>query len=317
MAKVSVCIPSRNEPYLQRTIDDVLSKAAGEIEVIVVLDGAPSVEPLRDDARVRVIYNEQPKGIGWASWDAAQVATGMYFMKLDAHCLLAEGYDEALKKDCECDWLIVPTRYQLREETWDRGYGPIEYLYMTYPWLEEPQFGGGFHGKKWLGENGLEGHYFFREKRDKEILLDDIMAFQGSLWFMPLGYFKVLGGVDRRYWLTQEAPSIGMKVWESGGRCVVSKKTWYAHLHKSNRTGRGYHISRRQQIGDNYYSADYWMHDRWDSRRRKYGILWWVDHFWPIPGWPEDWDDPKYEREFLYPGRGDLWTQPTDSSGTP
>ena len=310
MTKTSVVIPSRNELYLQRTIDDVLGKAAGEVEVIVVLDGAPPVEPLREDARVRVIYNEMPRGIGWASWDAAQVATGEYLMKLDAHCLLAEGYDEVLKAECAPDWLLVPSRYQLKEETWSCGYGPIEYLYMTYPWLEEPQFGGGFHGKKWLGEDGIHGRYFFRENRDKAILIDDMMAFQGSMFFMPRDYFLRLGGVDRRYWLTQEAPSIGMKVWESGGRCAICKKTWYAHLHKGQAHGRGYPMSRRQQIGDNYYSADYWIHDRWNSRKRKRGIYWWVDHFWPIPGWPEDWDNPEYEQKFLHPGRIE-WTPQT------
>jgi hypothetical protein len=62
-------------------------------------------------------------------------------------------------------------------------------------------------------------------------------------------------------------------------------------------------MSKRQQIVDNYYSADYWMHDQWHSRKRKRGIAWWVDHFWPIPGWPEDWDNPKYEKDFIHPGR--------------
>jgi GT2 family glycosyltransferase len=224
-------------------------------------------------------------------------------MKLDAHCLLAEGYDEVLKAECAPNWLLVPSRYQLKDEGLRRGYGPIDYLYLTYPWLEEPQFGGGMHGKKWLGENGLEGDYFYREKRDKHILIDDMMTCQGSLFFMRRDYFLRLGGVERRYFLTQEAPSIGMKVWENGGRCAICKKTWYAHLHKGARHGRGYNISRRQQIEDNFYSADYWMHDRWRSRKRKRGFSWWVDHFWPSPGWPEDWDNPKYQESFIYPGR--------------
>lgn len=303
MTRVSIVIPSRNEIHLQRTIDGVLSNAAGEVEVIVVLDGAPPVEPLREDARVRVIYNAEPKGIAAASWDAAQIATGEYLMKLDAHCLLAEGYDEVLKAECEWDWLLVPARYQLKEETWSRGYGPIHYNYLTYPWLEEPQFGGGMHGKKWLGENGLEGGYFFREKRDKDILIDDAMIFQGSLWFMHRANFLRLGGVDRIYWLMQEASNIAFKVWESGGRCARCKTTWYAHLHKEQARGRGYYINKHQVIGNNYHSADYWMHDHWNSRKRKRGISWWVDHFWPIPGWPEDWDNPKYQAEFKLPGR--------------
>ena len=36
---LSVIIPSRNEVFLQQTIDDVLRNAVGEIEVIAVLDG--------------------------------------------------------------------------------------------------------------------------------------------------------------------------------------------------------------------------------------------------------------------------------------
>ena len=104
------------------------------------------------------------------------------------------------------------------------------------------------------------------------------------------------------YWLVQEAPSIGMKVWLSGGRCAVCKKTWYAHWHKSAAHGRGYYISKRKSRKDTYYSADYWMHDRWDSPLRKRGMSWWVEHFWPIPGWPEDWDNPKHQEVY---SRGD------------
>ena len=25
---------------------------------------------------------------------------------------------------------------------------------------------------------------------------------------------------------------------------------------------------------------------------------WFVEKFWPIPGWPEDWKDPKYQEEY-------------------
>lgn len=38
--KVSVIIPSRNGmPYTQKTVDDLIAKAEGDIEIIVVLDG--------------------------------------------------------------------------------------------------------------------------------------------------------------------------------------------------------------------------------------------------------------------------------------
>ncbi len=299
MSKVSVCIPSRNEPFLQRTVDDVLAKARGDIECVVMLDGVEV--PVKEDPRVVVLHNAEPVGIGAAMMQMAQAAKGKYIMKLDAHCLLAEGYDEVLKADCDYDWLVVPGRYQLKDEKWVRGYGPIHYLYVTYPWLCEPQFGCGMHGKKWLGENGLEGEYFWREHRDKAILLDDIITFQGSCYFMHKDRFIELGGVGDRFKLHQEATTLGMKVWESGGRCVRNKKTWYAHLHKGKKHGRGYFIAKQYSLDSNWIAADTWMNDRWPDRVR--GIHWFAEHFWPIPGWPNDWDNSQYQAKMKWPGR--------------
>ena len=302
MAKLSVLIPSRNEPFLNRTVDEVLDQATGDVQCVIMLDGAPAVEPLRDDPRILVMTNEKARGIGAVMMQMAQAAAGKYIMKLDAHCALAKGYDEALQADCDYDWLVVPGRYQLKDDVkWTRGYGPICYLYMTYPWLCEPQFGCGMHGKKWLGENGLEGRYFFREKRDRDILIDDIITFQGSCYVMHRDRFIELGGVGDRYKLHQEATSIGMKVWLSGGRCVRNKKTWYAHLHKGRKHGRGYFVSKRYCMDSNRMATEYWMYNQWPERVRD--ISWFVEHFWPIPGWPEDWDAEHYGRDFEWPGR--------------
>jgi hypothetical protein len=50
---------------------------------------------------------------------------------------------------------------------------------------------------------------------------------------------------------------------------------------------------KRQRI----FHADYWMHNRWPKQTRKFE--WLIDHFWPVPTWPEDWRDPKYEAAYL------------------
>ena len=39
METVSVVIPSRKEPFLNRTIQDIQEKFKGDYEIIVVLDG--------------------------------------------------------------------------------------------------------------------------------------------------------------------------------------------------------------------------------------------------------------------------------------
>ena len=54
MSKVSALIPSRlgtnKEEYLWNTVDDLFDNAAGEIEVIVIVDGdTPKKRPRRKD----------------------------------------------------------------------------------------------------------------------------------------------------------------------------------------------------------------------------------------------------------------------------
>jgi hypothetical protein len=51
---------------------------------------------------------------------AAALATGEFLMKLDAHCIMAPGWDEALKAHCEPGDLLVPTRHSI-DEPLERG----------------------------------------------------------------------------------------------------------------------------------------------------------------------------------------------------
>lgn len=302
MSRLSVCIPARNEPFLHRTIEEAFGKAWGDVEVVVLLDGAAPVEPIVEREGLVVLENLNAVGLGAGTRQMAERATGEYMLKLDAHCLLADGYDQALKEVCGERDLVVPARYQLKDATWTRGYGPIHYLYVTYPWIGEPQFGAGLHGKKWQGPDGLGTDYFWPERAWKDRHpTDEIIAFQGSAYCMHRERFLALGGVDDRYMLWQESQCIGMKVWQSGGRCLRAKHTWYAHLHKGSRHGRGYWIRKRKMHEANLYSADYWMNDRWEHPLKERGTRWVVEHFWPIPGWPEDWDDPHWQKDFTYP----------------
>ena len=89
---------------------------------------------------------------------------------------------------------------------------------------------------------------------------------------------------------------LALKTWLSGGKVMVNKKTWYAHLHKG--TGnRGYFIDKRPMRKQRIFHIDYWMHDKWPKAIHK--MEWFVERFWPIPSWPDDWKDPKYEQDYL------------------
>lgn len=111
---VSIIITARNEKYLERTIREVLDKAKGEIEVIVILDGyVPN--PQIDAKDNRVVFHHFEKSIGQraAINYGAKVAKGKFIFKIDAHTALDKGFDVKLAKDCEYDWTIIPRMYNL------------------------------------------------------------------------------------------------------------------------------------------------------------------------------------------------------------
>jgi len=284
MAKVSIIVPSRNEMFLSKTVDDLLSKATGDIEVIAVLDGYWPVPILPDHPNLILIHRSEPKGMRAAINSAAAIAKGEFLLKCDAHCMFAPGFDEVLQKDCDNDWIVIPRRYRLDAENWqfqEVGKPPIDYHYLSCPITNRD--GYSMHGAIWP-ERDLE---YLAPEYD----IDDTMSFQGSCWFMTAKHFhEHLKGMSKEGYGTfsQEPQEIGMKTWLGGGRIITNKKTWYAHLHKGKVHGRGYFMSKSEVVNGHEYSARYWMNNKWTER--KHDLKWLIDKFWPVPTWPEDWE---------------------------
>jgi len=301
---LSVIIPSRNQPtwqFTQKTVTDLFEKATGDIEVIVVMDGYQLDPPLKSHKKLIVIHNPESKGMRPAINAAAAVAKGKYIMKVDDHCMFGESYDEILAADCSYDTLAVPSRYALDGENWKRKYGPIDYLTLTYPFHLDNQFGFGMHGKKFLGERGFTGGYFEKEKKLKHILIDDMLTCQGSCWFMPKKLFEAIGGMQHKGYLDhQEAQEMCFKVWLSGGRCIINKRTWYAHLHKGNQHGRGYRLFTHHLVKSQIYSTDIWMNNKWSGQVRPLKWLIERENWWPLEMWPDDWDNPERWKNYDY-----------------
>lgn len=303
MAKISVIIPARNERFLQQTIDDLFTKATGEVEVVVSLDGYWPDPVLKDRPNQILIHNSISKGLRECVNTMARVATGKYIMKMDAHCMVAEGWDEGMQKEMDDTWIAIPSRYSLDAEKWERGYGPLEYLYLTYPYTPDSQYGEGLHGKKWIGESGTHtrhnpSQYYWMERARAEKKIDDIQAFQGSCWMMNRQRFLDIGGLDTRFGtFFQEPQEIAFKAWLTGGRIVINKHTWYAHWHKSEPTNYGF--SNRRKHACFRYSTWYWMNDQWPGATKK--IEEFIAFYWPIPGWPMDWREQKAKFEKEHP----------------
>lgn len=280
---VSVVIPSRNELFLAPTVRDALSKASGVVEVIVALDGYWPDPPLSDDPRLILVHSGKPRGMRGGINAGVACARGEFVMKLDGHCALDQGYDIKLAADCEPNWVVVPRRYRLDADRWavKRGTSPIDYQYLSYPDNPNDRGGPGLHGRNWPERD--------RDAALRKVPVDDLMSAQGSCYFMARDYFHRLELLDEANYgpFGSEFQEVGLKAWLSGGRVVRNKATWYAHLHKGRKYGRGYRLSRHAADKAVQYANRWMTDDAWDGQTRPF--RWLIEHFWPVPGWPKEW----------------------------
>ncbi len=291
---LSVIIPSRNERFLDPTVRDVLAKAAGPIEVVVVLDGYWPDPPLPADKRIVQLHFGQARGMRPALNAAAEVANGEYLMKLDAHCMVAESFDVALAADCEEDWVVVPRQYRLDAENWTAKKHDSDYWYLSYPNLDD-RGGEGASNDGDRGGRTLHGRRWGQKTKERQdVLIDDLMSAQGSCWFMRKEFFQRLGLFDVENYGTfsNEFQEIGLKAWLFGGRVVINKKTWYAHLHKGRKYGRGWPLGRHDADKAARHTLKWMTDDAWDERQTR-PFKWLIEHFWPVPGWPAEWGPEK------------------------
>lgn len=271
MSKVSIVLPSRNEPFLKKTIDDLLAKAKGDIEIFAILDGEwDRNNEYSDDERVNYIHFPESRGMRAGINAGVAVARGKYIMKCDAHVMVGEDYDEILQKDCNDNWIVVPRRYPLDPKNWkieertDDKY-PLDYMYLSKD----------LHGVVWKEKD--------RERKD--VMVDDLMSSQGSVWFMSKKWFEYLELMDDKTYGTfwNEFQEVGLKGWLSGGEIKINKNTWYAHWHKTSDFGRGYKLpdgekERTQSI------VNRWMNEKMFSKQI-HDIRWLVNKFAPVPTW--------------------------------
>ena len=293
MDKLSVIIPARNEVFLQKTIDSVLDAAVEDIEVLAVTDGYDPDPPLREDPRVRRIHNPESIGQRQSINLAARLSTGKYIMKLDAHCMVAPGFDKILKEDCKPEWTMVPTMYVLDVVKWaPKTNKKTEYMYVSGP---DHMKDGKSYGFRAMYYGKYAGAVSRRPRNDK--LIDETMCCMGPGWLMHKDRFWHQGGCDEGHggW-GQQGVEVGLKAWLSGGALMVNKKTWFAHWFRGGEQpmglGKGfpYKITFREQEEARKYSKDLWLNNKWSKQTRT--IEWLVEKFNP-PTW-------KVEKPMMY-----------------
>lgn len=283
MSKVSIIIPARNEKYLKRTLDNLYENATGDFEVIVGFNGRTDYPLMNDYPNLTVIYESQNIGLKPMINLLARIANGKYIYKSDAHCSFSPGFTEILQEGMLDNWVVTPRFYVLDGKTWewqdDRFY---DYFYLCCPFTDKRglRFKAGGHWPERTKEK-LESHPEW----------DETPQMHGSGWFMNRDYFfNVLGGFpeDDPDGHAQEPIWLGLKNWLMGGKLMVNKRCWYAHLHQDSKD-RGYPEDRKHTELTYNNVARHWLLNR--EPNLIHDFEWFVDKFMPMPTWPENWKE--------------------------
>jgi glycosyltransferase involved in cell wall biosynthesis len=297
---LSVIIPARNEIFLSKTIESVLSSTSKRTEIITILDGQWSDPPIQDNPRVTIIYKGKSIGQRAAINQAVRISKAKYVMKLDAHCLLSENFDENILGIMQPDWTVVPRLYNLHAFDWmckscnDRTYqGPepvkcekcnnsngFEMVMVWKPrWsrkTDSMRIDANLHFQYW-------GEYTLRPEAQGEI--SDTMSLLGACFLMERERYWELDGQDERHgsW-GQQGCEVALKTWLSGGRLCVYKGAYYSHLFRTREgfsfpyPNPGGHLARR-------HSQQLWRSNSWP--KAIHPLSWLVKRFWPVPGWSQ------------------------------
>lgn len=301
---LSVLIPSRNEMFLSKTIEDILSNIRGKTEIIVVCDGAWPDPPVPDNPKITLIYNPTSVGQRAATNQAAKISRAKFIMKCDAHCKFDEGFDVKLMADCEYDWTIVPRMYNLHVFNWkckDCGnetyQGPTpqicqkcghrsEFERVMYwrdkrnPTSDFFRFDSDLHFQYWRE---------FKTRPEAQADLAPTMSLLGACWMMHRQRYWDLDGMDEGHgsW-GQMGTEIACKSWLSGGKLMVNKKTWFAHLFRTQGGDFGFPYPNPGIKKARQRSRDLWFGGTWP--KAKYPLSWLIKKFAPVPDWDVNMD---------------------------
>lgn len=114
----------------------------------------------------------------------------------------------------------------------------------------------------------------------------DTMCHVGAGWTMSRDLYWKLGGMDEGHgsW-GQMGVEVSCKSQLSGGRQVVNKKTWFAHMFRTQGGDFGfpYEITGKDVDVARKHSKALWMDNTWPGAQ--YPLSWLMEKYWPVPDW--------------------------------
>lgn len=281
MALISVIIPSRNETHLTHTVESILQNVAGEVEVLVLLDGwdlkpTPKVdealvgrfhrqiEGIREmadkDQRIRILHKEKSVGQRVFINEAAARMKGEFMLKIDAHCQISKNWDRELLKVGSPEVFVTTRMCSFDQENWTRGQRKFDFCFLnnhlaTLWWMEYGQ-------------------------RVRHEIISETMSFYGTVWFVHQDFWNKHGGYENLYGWGDSGTEWALKTWLCGDRLLVHRGVTVAHQYREKFpypiTG-GPRLATARQIRGMFYQNQY--------KLQIHPIEWLVGKFWPVPTW--------------------------------
>jgi glycosyltransferase involved in cell wall biosynthesis len=297
--ELSILIPSRNEEFLARTVEDILKHKRGKTEIIVGLDGKLSDPPVLDHPDVKILYYPESIGQRAITNQLCKLSKAKYIIKCDAHCIFDEGFDIKLMADMQDNWTVVPTMKNLHAFDWvckkcgDRKYqGPTPTdcpkcdnktdFERDICWIAKKAP----NSTAYRVDTKLHFQYHGEWKKRQKGDLVESFSLQGSFFMMTRKKYWELNVCDEKHgsW-GQQGCEVALATWLSGGKVIVNKKTFYAHLFRTQggnfsfpypQSGRGVQNARK-------YSQDLWLNNK--HPKQIYSLSWLIEKFKPLPDW--------------------------------
>lgn len=303
MKDLSILIPARNEEFLKRTVEDILSHIEADTEIIVVLDGYETDLPV--DARLHVIHKVESIGQRAATNEACRLSSAKYVMKCDAHCAFDQGFDRKMIgafRETGDNVTIIPTMRNLHAFNWVCPDGHVRYQSPSGPCKENDCGKDTVKDVVWIPKKrpesnsycfDAEPHFqYFNEYTKRPGYggdLTETMSIQGSCFMLTRDKYWELDICDETFgsWGSQGI-EVACKTWLSGGRVVVNHRTWYAHMFRTQGGDFGfpYPISGTQTNKAKALSKQIWFDNLWPKQTRP--LSWLLEKFWPVPGWSDE-----------------------------
>jgi hypothetical protein len=312
--RLAIIIPSRNEEFICRTVQDILEHKRGPTEIIVGLDGQWADPPLPVHKDVTVVYYNKSIGQRAMTKQCARLTNAEFVAKTDAHVSFDEGFDvkmlEAFDKlpDGE-NVTMVPIMRNL----WAFDLKCYKCGFRKYqgPMLDKcPNCGAVGHIKKkmvWQAKPSpqstsfcfdTEPHFqYFGEYKKRpeykkmleETGLTETLSIQGSFFMLTRKKYFELDVDDESLgsWGSQGV-SVACRTWLSGGRVLCNHNTFYGHMFRTQGGTFGFpypNPGSKVQFAKKR-AKELFLEGKWDKAVRP--VSWLLERFWPVPGWNEN-----------------------------